>query len=162
VNSSGFACLVIVANLCLHTMADVSISDTTTSSWVIVKEQRFEAEIMLRSDSINTPDWSKMNTACAKGACISYFKHCQTDETMAECVYYFSQPGDIQNVSVRILSKNQDGIGEGEKDIGVLARTVAGTHEVPLRAFTKISGTPSPPYCGRGVPVRTCWPSQGR
>jgi hypothetical protein len=141
-------------------MGDVSISDSTISTSVVVKKDGYDAKIVLGSDSFNTPDWSKMNVVCRKATCIYYIKYCQKDAAAPECVYYFSQPGDSQNVEVKITYKQQEDIQQAEKDIGVLAKPGGEEHEVLLSAFTKISDSPAPPLCGRGVPERACWPSR--
>ena len=141
-------------------MRNVSTWDTTVSSGLVIKEAAYEATITLHTDYFITPDWAKMDAACADQACIWYFKRCQDqqDAKMFECTYYFSKPGDSQNSVVRIDSLNQAGVEQAEMDIGVLAGPEGGTQEVLLSAFTKASDSPGPPYCGRGLPGRACWP----
>lgn len=157
--TSGLDCLVLVANLCLHSVTTVEIHDSGLGARAEIRGHDFEGDIVLRSDNIFTPDWSRMNNACVEGACVAYFKHCVTSDGAITCDYHFSQPGETQNTLVSISAKNGSELQSAEESIGVLTRSGWTFKEVPLSTFTKVSDEATPPYCKHRVPQSACWPA---
>ena len=158
-STSALECLVLIANLCLHSVTSIEMRDTGLGASAVVHGRGFEADIVLRSDNFSTPDWSRMNEACAEGICIAYFKHCAANEGAVVCEYHFSQPGEMQNTVVTIISNSRSELQMAETKIGALMRSGWALKEVPLSTFTSESEGSTPPYCKRKAPQSACWPA---
>ena len=158
--SNGFDCLLIVANLCLHNVTSVEMHESSVMARALVRGQGFEANVILRSDNIRTPDWSKMNQACAEDVCVAYVKFCSHSGGEYSCSYHFSQPGEIQNTVVEIVAKDPRTMHEAESSFGVLSRSGWMPMEIPFAKFTvSVEGAAAPPYCRRRAGQTECWPN---
>jgi hypothetical protein len=154
----GIECLVVVAQLCLHDALRLDFSDFGLGASAKVSGADFQAVIVLRSDNVWTPDWSKMNQACADDSCVAYFKHC-LQKAPTTCDYYFSQPGDTQNTHVTITAQTADALMHAEQAFGVLTRSGWVIREVSFSAFSVVSDKATPPLCGHRTPQSSCWPA---
>ena len=157
---SGIECLVAIASLCLRNADSILLKDSGSSARAVVHSKGYEVEILLRSDNIFTPDWSRMAEACANDVCISYYKHCTESKSATEikCDYYFSQPGETQNTEVTITADDTNILKQAEIGVGVLARAGWIASVIDLSRFERQSDAASPPYCRRRVPQSACWP----
>jgi hypothetical protein len=153
---SGIECLVVIAQLCLHDAVRIDFDDSGLGASARVSGRGFQAVIVLRTDNVFTPDWSKMNEACADDSCVAYFKHCQ-QKAPSTCDYYFSQPGDAQNTHVTITAKTPDALVQAEQDFGVLTRSGWVTREVSSSGFIVVSDKAAPPVCGHRSSLSCCW-----
>jgi hypothetical protein len=154
-------CLILLASICLHQADNIQVKDTSLGFFAIVKVDAATIEISAHSDNFSTPDWSKMSEACESGSCLAYFKHCAGGLSRESCEYHFSQPGDKQNSTIRIIAADSKGIEDVESGIGVAIRTGWQRTVVPLSRFEVESSQSTPPYCGRRKPQSACWPGEG-
>src|SRR5262245_56428725 len=92
-------CLVIVASLCFHDVSDISLkSPGGLGTTINARGNDYSITVELGGDNIRTPDWTRMQLACAAGACIAYYKRCEEPTLQrVACEYHFSQPGEMQN-----------------------------------------------------------------
>src|SRR5688572_20001857 len=90
-------CLVLILEICFANASRISVDQSSIITIASIDAKDFTAKINANSDDVQTPDWSRMSTACASGVCVAYFKHCSEDEHRHQCTYHFSQPGDMQN-----------------------------------------------------------------
>jgi hypothetical protein len=146
-----------LVNVCLHQVDDIHVSHTSLGFSATVKAAAVTAEISALSDSFSTPDWRKMSEACEGGVCVAYFKHCSRDEHAASCEYHFSQPGEMQNTTVRLIAKDRESIREAEPKFAVAVRTGWKMAAIPISRFTVESDAKAPPYCDRKAPQSACW-----
>ena len=155
----SFECLALVANLCVHSATSIDFHDGGLMATAQIHEPSAEIGVLLRSDFIKTPDWSRMNEACKDGICIAYYKFCAPDKDGTSCNYYFSQPGDIVNQSVTITAKTDDLVREAENDLGVVTRSGWIVREIPFTSFKLVGQSSEPPECKRHAPQAACWPA---
>ena len=156
----SFECLALVANLCVHSAVSIDFNDGGLMSTALIHERSAEIWLLLRSDNIVTPDWSKMNEACKDDVCVAYYKFCAPDEKgMPSCTYWFSQPGDRVNKEVTIQAKTDEQVREAEQDLGVVTRYGWIVKEIPFTSFKLVGQSSGPPYCNRHAPQSACWPA---
>lgn len=153
----GVSCIMFLANVCMHNVSAIEIHDSGLSAYATVHGEKFVAQINYQSDNFGTPDWDKMNDACANGVCIAYFKTCIASDRQQVCTYEFSQPGDVQNTTIRITADSAV-MSNSEMAFGILARSGWDLTEIPLSTFTVISDPKNEPSCPMWRPRSSCWP----
>ena len=156
---SGVTCMLFLANICMQNISAVEIHDSGLSASATVHGADYTAEIVFRSDWINTPDWKNMSEACWEGVCIAYNKWCAEKKATAYCEYQFSQPGDTQNTIIKVSAQNQLGLANAEKGLAVLTRNGWDAVQISLEHFTILSESQVPPSCGFRKSQTTCWPT---
>src|ERR1700733_3261704 len=140
--SLAVACALIIGGVCLRNAQDVRVTDTSLTSRAEIHAADYDAKIVHGSDVLSPPDWIRMETACADGACVHYHKWCRDDG--AFCRYHFSQPGEMQNIVIELTAHDHAALLRSEGEVGVMAANGLRMTEVPLTRFSITSPSQDP------------------
>ena len=155
----SLGCLVLLANLCVHSAISIDFEDSGLTGSASIHEQSSKIVVVLHSDDIQRPDWSKMSNACVDGFCISYYKFCSQKESGDgfSCDYYFSQLGDAENREVTISANNDGQVHDAEAVLGAVAHAGGRVKEIPFSGFRVEGKEDQPPHCNHREPKSACW-----
>lgn len=142
-------CLLLVAQLCFASASSVQFKDSGLTADAVLAVGRSTVYVELRTDNQQTPDQSRMASACVGTVCLYYFKTCATRAAGVSCRYEFSEPGATSSRVVQIDAGSRDDVSRTEAEIGVVLNPGAAPQVLWLSAFETVSSAATAPTCPR-------------